>query len=45
MRIDAVDFYYLTMPEVLDIGDGSQDLVLVRLQAGPHVGWGVTFSG
>lgn len=40
MRIDAVDFYYLSMPEVLDIGDGSQDLLLVRLQAGEHVGWG-----
>ena len=40
MKIDAVDFYYLSMPEVLDIGDGSQDLLLVRLQAGPYVGWG-----
>ena len=40
MRIEAVDFYYLAMPEVLDIGDGSQDLLLVRLQAGPYVGWG-----
>src|SRR5205814_2362008 len=40
MRIEAVDFYYLSMPVVLDIGDGSQDLLLVRLQAGPHVGWG-----
>ena len=40
MRIEAVDFYYLSMPEVLDIGDGSQDLLLVRLQAGPHIGWG-----
>jgi L-alanine-DL-glutamate epimerase-like enolase superfamily enzyme len=40
MRIEAVDFYYLAMPEILDIGDGSQDLLLVRLQAGPHVGWG-----
>jgi L-alanine-DL-glutamate epimerase-like enolase superfamily enzyme len=38
--IDAVDFYYCAMPEVLDIGDGSQDLLLVRLQAGEHVGWG-----
>ncbi len=34
MRIESVDFYYLSMPEVLDIGDGSQDLLLVRLQAG-----------
>lgn len=40
MKIEAVDFYYLSMPEVLDIGDGSQDLLLVRLQAGPDVGWG-----
>jgi L-alanine-DL-glutamate epimerase-like enolase superfamily enzyme len=40
MRIESVDFYYLSMPEILDIGDGSQDLLLVRLQAGPHVGWG-----
>ena len=40
MQIDSVDFYYLSMPEVLDIGDGSQDLLLVRVQAGEHVGWG-----
>jgi len=40
MRIDAVDLYYLSMPEVLDVGDGSQDALLVRVQAGEHVGWG-----
>ena len=40
MKIDSVDFYYLSMPEVLDIGDGSQDLLLVRVQSGQHVGWG-----
>ncbi len=40
MNIDAVDLYYLAMPEILDIGDGSQDLLLVRLQAGAYVGWG-----
>lgn len=40
MKIEAVDFYYLSMPEILDIGDGSQDALLVRLQAGPYVGWG-----
>ena len=28
------------MPEILDIGDGSQDTVLVRLEAGGYVGWG-----
>lgn len=40
MKIDAVDLYYLSMPEVLDIGDGSQDMLLVRIEAGGHVGWG-----
>ena len=40
MKIESVDFHYLSMPEVLDIGDGSQDLLLVRVQAGGDVGWG-----
>ena len=40
MRIESLDVYYLSMPEVLDIGDGSQDALIVRLQAGEHVGWG-----
>ena len=40
MKIDTVDFFYLSMPEVLNIGDGSQDALLVRVQAGGDVGWG-----
>ena len=40
MQIEAVDFFYLSMPEVLDIGDGSQDALVVRVQAGQYVGWG-----
>src|SRR5688572_23738103 len=41
MKIDAVDFFYLSMPQVLDIGDGSQDMLLVRVTGeGGHVGWG-----
>ncbi|HUQ71513.1 MAG TPA: enolase C-terminal domain-like protein, partial [Planctomycetaceae bacterium] len=40
MRIDSLDFFYLAMPEILDIGDGSQDALLVRIVAGDHVGWG-----
>ena len=28
------------MPEIRDIGDGSQDALLVRLRAGGHTGWG-----
>lgn len=40
MRIDAVDFFYLSMPEVYAIADGSQDALLVRVRAGDYEGWG-----
>jgi L-alanine-DL-glutamate epimerase-like enolase superfamily enzyme len=40
LTIDAVDLFYLSMPQVRDVGDGSQDALLVRVQAGKHVGWG-----
>ena len=40
MKIDAVDFYYLSMPEVTTAGDGSQDALLVRVRAGQQEGWG-----
>src|SRR3979490_570611 len=39
-RIEAVDFFYLSMPEVATEGDGSQDALLVRVAAGGLVGWG-----
>ncbi|WP_112324336.1 mandelate racemase/muconate lactonizing enzyme family protein [Oceanibium sediminis] len=40
MKIEAVDFFYLSMPEVTTAADGSQDALLVRVAAGGHVGWG-----
>src|SRR6267142_4624911 len=40
MKIDSVDFFYLSLPEVRNIGDGSQDALLVRVEAGGQVGWG-----
>ncbi|MDQ0395704.1 mandelate racemase/muconate lactonizing enzyme family protein [Labrys monachus] len=40
MKIDAVDFFYLAMPEITTEADGSQDALLVRVSAGGHVGWG-----
>ncbi len=40
MKIDAVDLFYLSMPEVTDAADGSQDALLVRVAAGGHIGWG-----
>ena len=40
MKIEAVDFFYLSMPQVTIAADGSQDALLVRVVAGGHVGWG-----
>ena len=40
MRIDAIDAFYLSMPEVEDIADGSQDMLLVKVSAGDYCGWG-----
>lgn len=40
MQIDSVDFFYLAMPEILNVGDGSQDATLVRVTAGGYTGWG-----
>lgn len=39
-RIEQVDLFYLSLPTVLDIGDGSQDALLIRVVAGDRVGWG-----
>ena len=40
MNIEAIDFFYLSMPIVTDTGDGSQDALVVRVVAGGIVGWG-----
>lgn len=40
MKIEAVDFFYLSMPVVTDAGDGSQDALAVRVQAGGITAWG-----
>jgi L-alanine-DL-glutamate epimerase-like enolase superfamily enzyme len=40
MNIEAVDFFYLSMPEVTTAADGSQDALLVRIAAGGYIGWG-----
>lgn len=40
MKIDSVDFFYLSMPEVTTEADGSQDALLVRVAAGGFVGFG-----
>ena len=40
MKIEAVDFFYLAMPVVKDVGDGSQDALVVRVRGGGLEGWG-----
>jgi L-alanine-DL-glutamate epimerase-like enolase superfamily enzyme len=40
MKIEAVDFFYLAMPEVTTDADGSQDALVVRVAAGGLTGWG-----
>ena len=40
MSIEAIDFFYLSMPQVNDTGDGSQDALVVRVVADGVVGWG-----
>ena len=40
MKIESVDFFYLSMPVVTDAGDGSQDALLVRVRAGGIEAWG-----
>lgn len=40
MKIESVDLFYLALPRVRVIGDGSQDTLLVRVRSGNHEGWG-----
>ena len=40
MKIENVELFYLAMPQIKAIGDGSQDALLVRVEAGAYVGWG-----
>jgi len=40
VKIEAVDLFYLAMPEITTEADGSQDALLVRIAGGGHVGWG-----
>src|SRR5919108_682031 len=45
MAIESVDLFYLRMPDVRDVADGTQDTFLVRLRDGDgHEGWGESDS-
>lgn len=40
MKIESVDFFYVSMPVVTDEADGSQDALLVRVRTASTEGWG-----
>lgn len=40
MRIETIDFFYVAMPVVEDVADGSQDALLVRVRGDGLTGWG-----
>ena len=40
MKIENIELHYLSMPEILDEADGSQDALIVKVEAGGFVGWG-----
>ncbi len=40
MKIESIDFFYISMPVVTDAGDGSQDALLVRVRGGGIDAWG-----
>jgi L-alanine-DL-glutamate epimerase-like enolase superfamily enzyme len=40
MHIESIDAFSFAMPEIRDVGDGSQDACLIRVRAGGWTGWG-----
>ena len=40
MKIENIELFYLSMPEILEEADGSQDALIVKVEGGGLVGWG-----
>ena len=40
MKIENIELFYLSMPKILDEADGSQDALIVKIEAGGLTGWG-----
>jgi len=38
--VENIELFYLSMPEILDEADGSQDALIVKVEAGGFEGWG-----
>jgi len=40
MKIENIELFYFSMPEILDEADGSQDALIVKVEGGGLIGWG-----
>tara|TARA_B100000886_G_C20424008_1_gene493012 strand:+ start:1846 stop:3000 length:1155 start_codon:yes stop_codon:yes gene_type:complete len=40
VKIENIQLFYLSMPEILDEADGSQDALIVKVEGGGLEGWG-----
>ena len=40
MKIENIKLFYLSMPQILDEADGSQDALIVKVEGGGLEGWG-----
>jgi L-alanine-DL-glutamate epimerase-like enolase superfamily enzyme len=40
MKIENIQLHYLSMPQILDEADGSQDALIVKVEGGGLCGWG-----
>ena len=40
MKIENIELFYLSMPEIIDEADGSQDALIAKVEGGGFIGWG-----
>ena len=40
MKIENIELFYLSMPEILDEADGSQDALIAKVEDGGFIAWG-----
>ena len=42
MKIENIELFYLSMPEILDEADGSQDALIAKVEGSGFIAWGET---
>ena len=40
MKIDNIELFYLSILEILDEADGSQDALIAKVEGGGFIAWG-----